>query len=628
MSECIGWKSTRRTSNMNLQVCHCGWSKTTTYQGLRTHQGKMGCTAKGMSIPQSEYLSLNSSLKGNLGLPKFDLYSPIKAAEPLPDTSLQVCHCGWSKETTYHGLRTHQGMMGCTMKGLRIPESKPFNFDSSVWELGLNDVSTPFNAELSFQVCHCGWSKVTTYQGLRTHQGKMGCTLEEGALFPNTFHLIDEKEGVKTDSGLPSFSTPTDFAAATVKEEHKSLFETPQHSVQMPPNFHVVRRALDFSDQQNETIQTHQVATEKEELRSFSDTLQQSNDMVQKVKAAQQVDSSSEYQQERQDRITADLQLKLQMIKQKKAEVKSSVKAFKCNLDREWLEINSVFSDAMKVMEEAREKALQPLEERKAKAKKEARELMQQLQEEIDKLTKAISNSDTNFQVSPSLMTATFDTSCSFGTLRVTTSTMMEQIEQNLEKLSSVELKRFHRFEVDVKLDPSTAHRQLLLSADGKEVSDGGESQEVSDTLERFDLYGSILGVNSLVSGKSYWEVAAGDKTGWDMGVARGNAKRTGKLSLNPDGGYWVVVHYNDDKYAAMAEPPVGLTLSEKPDRVGVFVDKDKGLVSFYDVTAQSHIHSFTGCSFSDTEIFPYFSPHLRENGRNAEPLIICAVTR
>ncbi|XP_076018623.1 uncharacterized protein LOC143010265 isoform X2 [Genypterus blacodes] len=607
MSKCIGWKSTRRTSNMSLQVCHCGWSKTTTYQGLRTHQGKMGCTAKGTSIPQSEYLRLN---------------------KPLPDTSLQVCHCGWSKETTYHGLRTHQGMMGCTMKGLRIPESKPFNFDSSVWELGLNDVSTPFNADLSIQVCHCGWSKVTTYQGLRTHQGKMGCTLEEGALFPNTFHFIDEKEGVKTDSGLPSFSTPTDFAEATVKEEHKSLFETPQHSVQMPPNFHVVRRALGFSDQQNETIQTHQVAKEKEELRSVSDTLQRSNDMVQKVKAAQQVDSSSEYQQERQDRITADLQLKLQMIKQKKAEVKSSVKAFKCQLDREWLEINSVFSDAMKVMEEAREKALQPLEERRVKAKKEAQDLMQQLQEEIDKLTKAMSDSDTNFQVSPSLMTATFDTSCSFGSLRVTTSTMMEQIDQKLEKLSSVEIKRFHRFEVDVKLDPSTAHRQLLLSADGKEVSDGGESQEVSDTLERFDLYSSILGVNSLVSGKSYWEVVAGDKTGWDMGVARGSAKRTGKLSLNPDGGYWVVVHYNDDKYAAMAEPPVGLTLSEKPDRVGVFVDKDKGFVSFYDVTAQSHIHSFTGCSFSDTEIFPYFSPHLRENGRNAEPLIICAVTR
>lgn len=41
-------------SNLSLQVCHCGWSKLTTYQGLRIHQGKMGCTPKGLRIPKKE----------------------------------------------------------------------------------------------------------------------------------------------------------------------------------------------------------------------------------------------------------------------------------------------------------------------------------------------------------------------------------------------------------------------------------------------------------------------------------------------------------------------------------------------------------------------------------------------
>ncbi len=41
-------------SDMSLQVCHCGWSKMTTYQGLRIHQGKMGCTPKGVRIPERE----------------------------------------------------------------------------------------------------------------------------------------------------------------------------------------------------------------------------------------------------------------------------------------------------------------------------------------------------------------------------------------------------------------------------------------------------------------------------------------------------------------------------------------------------------------------------------------------
>lgn len=40
------------------------------------------------------------------------------------DVSLQVCHCGWSSVTSYHGLRIHQGKMGCTPMGLRIPESE------------------------------------------------------------------------------------------------------------------------------------------------------------------------------------------------------------------------------------------------------------------------------------------------------------------------------------------------------------------------------------------------------------------------------------------------------------------------------------------------------------------------
>lgn len=37
--------------------------------------------------------------------------------------SLQVCHCcGWTKVTTHHGLRVHQGRMGCTPTGTRIAE--------------------------------------------------------------------------------------------------------------------------------------------------------------------------------------------------------------------------------------------------------------------------------------------------------------------------------------------------------------------------------------------------------------------------------------------------------------------------------------------------------------------------
>jgi len=178
---------------------------------------------------------------------------------------------------------------------------------------------------------------------------------------------------------------------------------------------------------------------------------------------------------------------------------------------------------------------------------------------------------------------------------------------------------------VDVELDPTTAHPSLVLSPDGKSVRDGGKNQKVPDGPQRFDTFGSILGLGRLTSGKSYWEVEVSDKAGWDLGVARCDAKRKGPLPLNPDSGYWVTVHYEDKKYAALTAPPVSLSLAKKPQKVGVFVDYEEGLVSFYDVGAKSHIYSFTECSFSGG-VFPYFSPHLKLNKKNSHPLIISAV--
>lgn len=177
---------------------------------------------------------------------------------------------------------------------------------------------------------------------------------------------------------------------------------------------------------------------------------------------------------------------------------------------------------------------------------------------------------------------------------------------------------------VDVKFDPFSAHQRLIISPDGKTVRDGEENQKVPSTSERFDTFASVLGLNLLTSGKAYWEVDLRDKTGWELGVARRDANRRGKLRLNPNEGFWIVVHC-EGYYAAMSTPVVCLPLRVKPRKVGVFVDFEQGLVSFYDVTHQSHIYSFTKCTFRDG-ILPFFSPHLRRADENSEPLMITAV--
>ncbi|XP_043954294.1 titin-like isoform X4 [Gambusia affinis] len=114
---------------MSLQVCHCcGWTKVTTHHGLRVHQGRMGCTPKGTRVaePQQQY-AWNHGGQTNINFSyKLDIQNTVKieSSNYYSDMSLQTCHCGWKKITNYHGLRTHQGMMGCTAKGLRIPKEE------------------------------------------------------------------------------------------------------------------------------------------------------------------------------------------------------------------------------------------------------------------------------------------------------------------------------------------------------------------------------------------------------------------------------------------------------------------------------------------------------------------------
>ncbi|XP_067435635.1 E3 ubiquitin-protein ligase TRIM21-like isoform X3 [Thunnus thynnus] len=646
------------TSDMSKQVCHCGWSKETTYQGLRTHQGKKGCTPKGMHIPQCDQFMFNS-YKPTITY----MMPPIKIEDPFLDayTSIKTDTTDMPAEMLFPSLRIHQSMMGSTPRGIRIQESEPYIYKNQLQESHQKD-SKPNTSALVKKENVPAPPDLTTETNPAATEAAMEMikslleyqqrSLQMAQNSDNTHRELDFSTGAQhvlmPVSQNLSFQMNPAAAEATVKETSKSFFESPQRSHQSATSSDKACRALDFStgvqQVQNNLFEHPDVEQNRfypmDQLMWGPPTTTAQGTAVrpqveEKEKEKEKEREAQKLLKARQDRTRADLQQKTQMREQKVAEVRSSLKACKGSLDAEWLEINSVFSEVMRVVEDTRQKALQPLEERRQRVKKEAQQLVQKLQREIDELKRTIDELDKNPDLQVSALTSldesrdwkhlTVDTSFSFGTLRATTSVMMEQIHQKLEKLSSVELKRIPAFAVDVKLDPTSAHQCLVLSPDGKRVRDGGKNQPAPDSPKRFDLYGSILGLNRLTTGKSYWEVEVSNKTGWDLGVARGDANRKGELSLNPDNGYWALVHYEGKKYAALTAPPVPLTLKEKPRKVGVFVAYEEGLVSFYDVTAQSHIYSFTNCSFRD-EILPYFSPHLKQNDENVDPLIISAV--
>ncbi|XP_065105429.2 zinc-binding protein A33-like [Paramisgurnus dabryanus] len=189
-------------------------------------------------------------------------------------------------------------------------------------------------------------------------------------------------------------------------------------------------------------------------------------------------------------------------------------------------------------------------------------------------------------------------------------------------KETETQLKKMQQYAVDVTLDPDTANPELILSEDRKQVKHGSIWHGLPDNPQRFDRLISVLGKEGYSSGRFYFEVQVKDKTNWDLGVVSESIKRKGSLKAIPQKGFWIVSLRNNKNYLAFAHTDIFLSLKVKPQKVGVFVDYEEGLVCFYDVESRSHIYSFAGQTFTK-RLFPYFCPCHNNAGRNSAPLII-----
>ncbi|XP_028441076.1 E3 ubiquitin-protein ligase TRIM21-like [Perca flavescens] len=199
--------------------------------------------------------------------------------------------------------------------------------------------------------------------------------------------------------------------------------------------------------------------------------------------------------------------------------------------------------------------------------------------------------------------------------------------KQIMKLLPESDLKRVQQYAVDVTLDPDTANPWLILSDDGKQVKFSDVRKNLPDNPERFDNCVVVLAKQSFSSGRFYYEVLVKGKTEWDLGVVRESINRKGKITLRPQDGYWTIWLRNEKEYKALDDPAVLLSLKSRPQKVGVFVDYEEGLVYFYDVDAAALIYSFTGCSFNE-KLYPFFSPSPKYGGKNSSPLIISPVSQ
>ncbi|KAK7893151.1 hypothetical protein WMY93_022303 [Mugilogobius chulae] len=269
---------------------------------------------------------------------------------------------------------------------------------------------------------------------------------------------------------------------------------------------------------------------------------------------------------------------------------------------------------------------------------KQAQDLVQKLQQEITELEKRNTEvekllaSEDYFHLlhnCSSLPSVPIVMDCSSLSLKVESSKgKAAQLLSELKELISVQinrniLERVQQFEVDVTLDPNTAHANLTLSDDLKQVHHTDERKTCSDNTERFSHCTGVLGKQTITSNGFYFQVQVSGKTEWDIGVALESVSRKGSVHLNPVNGYWSIGMRGESKYYACTG--ARLLLKSAPLKVGVFVDYQKGQVDFYDVHTADLIHSFSSCNFTQ-KLQPFLSPGYSHSGINSSPLVLMSV--
>ncbi|XP_041652242.1 zinc finger protein RFP-like [Cheilinus undulatus] len=340
----------------------------------------------------------------------------------------------------------------------------------------------------------------------------------------------------------------------------------------------------------------------------------------------------------------AEMNQMIQKRQLKIQELKRSVKLSDQNAEREIAESVQVFNALIETVQRNLDKLINSVKEKQEKTKNQAEGFIRELEQEISDLEKTsteveqLSRSEDHLQLLQNFKSLNAAPPTKDWTeVRVhppsheeTVKRAVKQLEETIsiqmEKLiCEVELKRIQQYEVDVTLDPDTAYPKLILSDDGKQVKYGDMKKNLPDNPKRFDKCSCVLSQQSFSSGRFYYEVQVKGKTVWDLGVARESINRKGQITTGPQSGYWTICLRNGNEYKACAGPSVRLSLQSGPEKVGVFVDYEEGLVSFYDVDAAALIYSFTDCSFTE-ELYPYFSPCNYDGGKNSAPLVISPV--
>ncbi|XP_053155946.1 zinc finger protein RFP-like [Hemicordylus capensis] len=350
--------------------------------------------------------------------------------------------------------------------------------------------------------------------------------------------------------------------------------------------------------ERSEEHQDHKVIRAEEAARQYKEKIQAQLQSVEKEKQNLMDQKLTEDQRSKQGLTQVELEKKM---------IGSAVEQTQKFLEEKkhfWL---AQLDDLEKEMQTRQEENVTRFSEESSRLSNLITEMEEKCQQPASEFLQEIGDTLSRYQneqvrqqlaVSPGLE----ETLRSYSQKRSVLKKAMEELEVSLERA---------RNKVNVTLDPDTAHPELILSEDLKNVRRGCRKPELLDNPERFDRMPCVLGRERFTSGRHSWEVEVEEEKGalWAMGVARETLRRKGDTNLNPREGIWALGKDSlPCQLWAFTYPEwTALNWRYQPKKIRVSLDYEEGQVDFFDADANKLIFSFQTASFFGESIRPFF---------------------
>ncbi|XP_041842377.1 nuclear factor 7, ovary isoform X2 [Melanotaenia boesemani] len=148
-------------------------------------------------------------------------------------------------------------------------------------------------------------------------------------------------------------------------------------------------------------------------------------------------------------------------------------------------------------------------------------------------------------------------------------------------------------------IDRQTCHSQIMVTSKGQGLLFSGSARPGPEHPLQFDKVCCALGSSPITAGQRYWEVDVRCCSTWAVGVAYGSLERKGRdkgAKLGRNRNSWCVELKNknlstwhNDRQVACRGVGQGLV-----GKVGVWVNYDKGQLTFYDADTMDVLQRFS----------------------------------